>query len=136
MDSLYLKALIAGICFGVYPLLLQKSGLNGFVSCTVFCFVVWLSVIPFSITKLNTVPAGYWQIVVVSGVISGIGMLFFTSLLANATEHNVSYLILFVTISQVTVTAINQIVTSGGITMHKALGFILAAIAVRLLIVK
>ena len=47
MDPLYLKAILAGLCFGVWPLFMNKSGLNSAeVSAALSLFLTWLETSP------------------------------------------------------------------------------------------
>jgi hypothetical protein len=133
MDSVLVRAVIAGALFGAWPLFMSKSGLAGNVGTLIFSIVVVLSVIPFAWHTLATAPNSFaqanWTMTIAAGVFGGIGVLVFNSMLASSTPQNVGTYFVIALLVQVALPAIYSIVMNGGVTMTKAAGFVLAAAA-------
>ncbi|MHB1316414.1 MAG: hypothetical protein ACYCZW_00975 [Minisyncoccota bacterium] len=134
MDALQIRSIIAGVCFGVWPLLMQKSGLSGNASSLVFTGIVFSCVIPFAVGNMGDLSTIHWKMAIISGILSATGVMFFNGMLAKATPQNVSSLFVLMIIVQISVPAIYNIFGDGNITLTKGLGFIFAIIAGVLLI--
>jgi drug/metabolite transporter (DMT)-like permease len=130
MDHLQLKAALAGICFGIYPILLNRSGLSGYASATAFTFIVFLTVAPFSLFGRSEYTGAHWLMMAGSGVVSGIGMIFLTKILSGTTPQQVPALVVMMTIVQIVVTALYQVLASKTLSPSKGIGFALAVGAV------
>ncbi len=55
MGELQFKAIVAGVFFGIWPLLMNKSGLSGNVSSAVFGLGVLMIVAPFAFYELRNI---------------------------------------------------------------------------------
>jgi len=132
------KAVLAGVFFGIWPLIMNKSGLNGFVSSALFSGIACLIILPFSASQwgsLHAISATSWMLVVVSAAIGAMGLIAFNGMLAQAKPQDVSTLFVLMVIAQTAVPAIYKIFLNGGeLSMDKVYGFILAGIAAHLLI--
>lgn len=133
MDTLQIKAIIAGVFFGIWPLLMNRSGLNGNLGSFMFTVVVLICVLPFSVTKLGEISSAHWMFAVSAGVAGAIGLLCFNDVLAKATLQDVGLLFVLMTITQVIIPAIYQVIIAGGISLQRILGFLLSIIAAILL---
>lgn len=133
MNELQLKALFAGLFFGLWPLLMNKSGLSGNVSAMAFSGLVLIFVSPFAIGELGHVSNIKWMMVIFAGLFGAIGVLCFNGMLAKATTQSVGTLFVLMIVVQTAVPAIYQGFINGGISLTKGIGFALAAIAAVLL---
>ena len=135
MNELQLKALLAGIAWGIWPLFMAKSGVSGNISSTVFSIVVVIGVLPFALSNMGgSLAAANWTMVVVAGLISAGGLLLFNSMLASSTHHNVGALIVVMTLAQTAVPAFYQVVSDGRLSVARGIGFVAAFVAAVLLI--
>ncbi|HRH55736.1 MAG TPA: hypothetical protein PK609_02630 [Candidatus Paceibacterota bacterium] len=137
MDSLFIKAALAGVFFGAWPLFMNRSGLNGSVSSLVFTVVVLVCVAPFAIRSIAANSLEFaqvsWTMAIVAGVTGAVGVTFFNGMLSQATPQSVGTLFVVMIIVQTAVPAIYSVVMNGGISLTKAAGFALAGIAAVLL---
>lgn len=138
MDTLQIRALIAGLSFGIWPLVLNRSGLSGFPSVLAIVAVIFIAAFPFSIGDTLRTEWGRVNVwfVIVAGLISTVGMLSFNSMLAKAKPENVSSYIVVMTLVQIAVPAIYQMLLSKGVSFNQAAGIVLAIISAWLLMRK
>ncbi len=129
MDALQIRSLLAGLCFGIWPLLMQRSGLTGNLSSFVFTAIVLVCVTPFTFGNVGNLTNANWMIAIVAGIFGGIGVMSFNGMLAKATSQNVSSLFVLMIVVQTSIPAIYNITQNGGMTATKGLGFILAIVA-------
>jgi hypothetical protein len=134
MDGLQIKALLAGLFFGLWPLLMNKSGLNGNVSAMAFAGLVLLFVSPFALSNIGDLSNTKWLMVVGAGLFGALGVMSFNGMLAKATPQAVSTLFVLMIVVQTAVPAVYQVIMNGGLSLTKGLGFALAAIAAVLLV--
>lgn len=131
-----LKAILAGFFFGVWPLFMNRSGLNGNVGSFAFTIVVLIFVFPFSITRLGEISQSHWIFVVAAGMAGGIGLLLFNDVIAKATLQNVGLFFVLMIVAQVIIPAVYQVIMTGGASFQKILGFLLAGLSIVLLLTK
>lgn len=138
MDSLQIKALLAGVFFGLWPLFMNKSGLNGLMSPMFFALIALTCVLPFGLRRIATNPEDLvhvgWTMVILAGVFGAAGTIFFNDMLAKATPQSVGTLFVLMIVVQISIPAIYSAVMNGGVSPSKAIGFALAAVASILLI--
>lgn len=134
MNSLEFKSIIAGVLFGIWPLVMNRSGLAGNLSSFVFASVVLLSVFPFAVSNLSDIGNSYWLWAVAAGVIAAFGLLLFNNVLSNSTPQSVGILVVLMILVQTVVPAVYQVIMNGEISMTKLTGFVLAVVASFLLV--
>jgi len=126
MDS-QSKALIAGVFFGVWPLLMQRSGLGGNVSSLAFAVLVALCVSPFALSNIGDLSSVKWAFVVGAGIAGAVGILSFNGMLAKATPTNVSTLFVLMIVTQTAIPAVYGVIMNGGkVSLTRLVGFALA----------
>lgn len=130
--ELQIKALLAGVFFGIWPLLMNRSGLPGSVSSAVFSGVVFLFVVPFALKGGVATLDANWVMAIGAGVVAAVGVLQFNGMLAKAIPQNVGTLFVLMIVVQVAIPAIYQVVMTG-LTVTKAAGFLAAIVAAILL---
>lgn len=131
MDKLtILKALFAGLFFGAWPLLMNRSGLSGNNATFVFALFTFLVIAPLTIKDVDQNIFNFWAIS--ATIAAAIGLRIFTSGLDKISKEEVSNFFVLTLVTQVCVSAIYQI-TLNGMTPSRALGFLAAIIAAILL---
>lgn len=134
MSDLYTKAFLAGLFFGIWPLLMNRSGLNGRVSPVVFGAIVFSICSFFAIGKIGDVSKVNWYMALGAGVVGAVGVMLFNEMLARATPQNVSSLFVVAILVQIIAPAAYQIIVSGSVSLSKVLGFVFAAVSAVLLL--
>lgn len=131
MNNKYFLAFVAGFLFVVWPVLMNRSGLQGFLSATVFVTVTLIFVSPFvyvdGVASLQTADWRFW---LASGIFGAIGLLAFTRMLSITEKEEIGLLLIIVYLVQVVVSAIYHIITTGTYSIRNIIGFVAAAIAV------
>lgn len=127
MEGLYVRAVVAGIFFGIWPLLMQRSGLNGMFSAFLYVGIVLICVAPFALSNIGSLENVQWWMVAGAGLTGAIGIIAFNDLLAKTTVDQVGMLFVVMILVQVLVPAIYHVVTNGGLSFTKGIGFVLAA---------
>jgi hypothetical protein len=134
LESLDVKAVISGILFGIWPLLMNRSGLSGNLSTFVFATVVFLCVFVVSFSSLQNITITSLPWAIGAGVVGALALLVFNSMLAKATPQAVGTFIVLMIITQILVPAIYQAIMNGGLPASKIAGFVLAIVAAVLLL--
>ena len=133
MTDLQWKATLAGLCFGIWPLLMNRSGLSGNVSSLVFVIGAGMILLPFAAGNLRNGVHPVWIPMILACLFSAVGLLSFNGMLAKATQQEVSSLFIMMIVVQTTVPAIYHVAVNGGLSLQKALGFAAAFLAAILL---
>ena len=127
---LYLKAIVSGICFGLWPLFMNKSGLNSAEASAALSLFLLAVVSPFLL--VNGIPQFSAVKAVPACVFDALGLLALNSLLASASSVQAGSAFVIVTVVQVAIPAAYLTVLAGGLTLRSAIGLIAAVIAVYL----
>lgn len=128
------QAILAGVFFGIWPLFMNKSGLNGNISSAVFCIGVFMMLLPFAISGNGlTIPDANWKMVVPAVIFGAFGLMAFNGMLAGATAVNVGALFATMSVTQIVVAAGYQAIMSGSLSLTKGVGFAAAVLAAFLL---
>ncbi len=134
MTDLHYKAILAGLFFGIWPILMNRSGLPGNVSSAAFSLGVAVIVLPFALRQAYTVSfSPVWLMVIGACVTGALGILFFNGMLSKTTPETVGTLFVLMIVVQVSVPAVNQIIMNGELTLKTGAGFAAAIIAAFLL---
>lgn len=135
MNDLQGKALLAGVAFGIWPLVMNRSGLSGNVSSFVFGIAVALCVSPFALSNLHggSFAGVDWKMVFLAGGFGGVGLLFFNGMLARAKPQDLGSLFVMMIVTQTMVAAIYQVIVARTLAPSRGAGFLLAIIAAILL---
>jgi len=131
MDNL-IKALLSGILFGLWPMLMNRSGLNGYLASGVFALGGLILVAPFAISYGAVIGRVSWLMAILAAACSASGLLIFNDLLAKITPQAVGRLFVIMLIAQILVPAVYHL-SKNGLTMDKLFGFLAAVIAAYLL---
>jgi drug/metabolite transporter (DMT)-like permease len=134
MNDLQIKAVLVGVTFGIWPIVISKSGLNGYVAAVLYTLVGLLVMIPFVFGHLaGPMMTRGLIIAVIAGLIGAGGMLLYTSMLSKAPAQNVGTLLVTAFMVQLAVPAIYQIFRGGQMTVTRGVGLVAAFAAAVLL---
>jgi drug/metabolite transporter (DMT)-like permease len=122
MENLQVKAMLAGLFFGIWPLLMNRSNLNGGMSSMAFSGLVFLFIAPFALKNIGDLSQVKWGMVILAGVAGAIGVLNFNGMLAKANMNNVGTLFITMIAVQIALPAIVQIVADRKVALYKGLG--------------
>lgn len=136
MNNLYVLSVFAGVFFGLWPLLLNRSGLNGNVASVIFSGIGFICIAAFAFTigKMSIPAHTNWWLAIAAGAASAIGVLIFNNVLAKSSPLNVATLFVLMLVVQIAVAAIYQVIVSGNLSIIKSLGFIFAGVTAWLLL--
>ncbi|MCF7898343.1 MAG: hypothetical protein K9L31_00125 [Candidatus Pacebacteria bacterium] len=134
MNDSTLKMVLSGILFGLWPLFMNKSNLNGGTSVTFFAVIVLLTVLPFGIYNGINISGTRWWFAVLAGCTGALGLIAFNSVLSKVSKGEVGQLFILMVVVQVSIPAIYHVYTNGGLTLKTASGFVAAIIAAILLV--
>ncbi len=134
MKDALIRTIIAGLFFGMWPLLMNRSGLAGNLSSAAFAGIALLIVLPFAVhggfQSLQTVKMSF---VVAAGIAGGIGLLAFNGMLARVTREQVGMMFVIMIMVQATVPVVYHIVMTGDYSLRKLAGILAAFVAIILL---
>lgn len=129
MIGLVISAVVAGLCFGAWPLMMNKGGLSGNLGSFVFAAIAAICTLPFAISSFSGLAQAKWPLVISAAVIGAVGLLSFVGMLTKATPASVSSLFVVMTVVQISCPVIYQLITTGGMTITKGFGFASAILA-------
>ena len=132
MREVLSQAVISGIMFGLWPILMQRSGIqNVFVSTAVMEVFVLTTLLPLGIMnfRMSEFMKMDWFFTVSASVAAALGVLTFNDGLAKTTVSTVSTYFVFMMVVQVIVPASYHLFINGGFTSSKLLGFAFAGLA-------
>ena len=134
MNGIYVKCVVAGILFGIWPLLMNRSKISGNIAAAVFSFVGLMCILPFAINGINkTLLGANWALAITAGIMGGFGLLLYNMMIAAATSERVGTLMIINLLLQIVTPAIYTVVVSRSLPLTKGIGFI-AAVAAALLL--
>jgi drug/metabolite transporter (DMT)-like permease len=136
MKTIYLYSIAAGILWGVWPLLMNRSGVSGIAATAIFTAVGLTIHLPLAFLSGQMQKVDFnllvW-FVVASGILAAIGTLCFNTMLAKATPQEVGILFLGMLMVQIASPSIYHLVQSGDYSLRKLTGIIGAFVVVFLL---
>jgi len=135
MTELKHRAIMAGLFFGSWPLLMNRSKLPGDVSGVILSLVSLLVVLPFAMQGFgwSIIADSSWWWAILAGLASGTGVIYFNGGLAATTPSTVSNFFVMMIVVQVSVSAIYQIIVTGNFEIRKIAGFLFAIVTAYLL---
>lgn len=124
MNELQIRAVIAGVCFGAWPILMNRSHLNGHVSPALIGLILFVGSLPLAILNFNKVTTDTnWILAISAAVIILLGNFPFATMLDKAPRPIVSSLIVLMVVTQIAVPALYQIFLTRKITLYQMAGF-------------
>ena len=129
MSQTQIQAVLAGVAFGLWPLLYQRGGLHWTTGQLIMTAVTLAIVVPFAVAHGAVPVTKQWWFVVASGVIVTMGLISFNDMLQRSTEKQVGALFVLTIVVQIVTPAIYHMVQNGEFSSVKALGFTFAVAA-------
>lgn len=125
MKDVHFYAIIAGVLFGLWPIFMNRSGVDGFASATLFVGIAFIVVAPVAffsgqIQQVSLTPI--LMFAVAAGVCGGLGTLLFNTMLAKVTPREVGMMFILMLMFQLAVPAIYHMVQSGDYSPRKMVG--------------
>jgi hypothetical protein len=133
--NLSLRAILTGISFGIWPLLMNRSGLSGNISSFVLVVVMLVCILPLSVGRLGSIfnPDVKLLFAIGASVFGAAGIVLLNSILARSTPQDVGLLLVLTFVVQIAVPSVYHVVVTGGLTVSQGTGFALAIAAAILL---
>jgi hypothetical protein len=128
------KMAVAGLLFGAWPLLMNRSGLSGATSTVALTLIVLLLALPFALQQGISPTGTNWWFGMGAGFCAALGYLAFNSGVASASPAVVGRLVIIMIVIQMAVPAAYQAAMIGHLTTRIGIGFIAAVVAAILLI--
>lgn len=130
-----LSALIAGVAFGFWPLLMNRSGLGGVaVPLLVSSTTMIISGCLVFFNGLGSLEKTDWRIALFAAVLGSSGMAIFCKMTMNAKPEQIGLLYVVVCLAQICVPVLWHLMSAGQIDATKAVGLACAVISVILLL--
>jgi hypothetical protein len=130
-----LMTVLAGICFAIWPMVLQTSKLKGGLASVIFSFIVGAMIIPVVMFQGGFVVAGtLWSRVVIACVFGAAGLALFNTAMAQVKPLQAATLIVIVNVTQAAAIAAYSVYSNSAITSTQMIGFLFAGVAVYLLL--
>ena len=133
MSTITVKMVCAGIMFGLWPLFINRSCLNGNNAALAMTAIMLLIVLPCMNISGLTSSKILWIWVVAAGVSGAMGMLVFNSGISQLTPQTIGPFFVIMIVTQISIPAIYHIIQNGSISRHEAAGLIMAIAAAILL---
>jgi hypothetical protein len=130
----YIKIGLAGALFGVWPLIMNRSGLEGIPSATVFVIIQVIIVASVGIYIGLPGPSFNWTAAIGASFLSSVGILTFVDAMVKAPKQDAGRLLIIMTLVQIAAAALYHSFFIGGdaILRHGA-GIAAAVLAIFLL---
>ena len=132
-----MRAVLAGLCFGAWPVFINRSGLGtnlASLACT--AIPVLCALIALAYQGAGDLSQAKWAFALGAGVASTIGMFSFNAMLASVDPKRVSALFVVMILAQTSVPVINDLLmNSGKVPPSKLIGLPLAIVSLILLTV-
>lgn len=134
MSSIF--AIIAGACFGAWPLIMRLSGFNPALAAATIAVITLATCLPF-LNRNNANLAEFWKIgalaALVAGIINGLGQMLLQKAIG-AKDVDVTRTLTLVVLTQIVMQAIGgRFLYGEPITFKKGAGILLALVVAKLL---
>jgi hypothetical protein len=129
---------LAGICFGIYPLLMKRCGLTPITQALILGLVSTFVVFSVFIFDARENTKGIFSTLVIlaimAAILNGIGWIFFLRAINLVTKQDVAKTVLSIIIIQLITNEVGGMLLLGSVmTIKKILGFIFGVITIVLL---
>lgn len=134
MNENILKMIIAGISFGVWPLLMNKSNLNSTTSTVIFAIIIAILVTPVGFYQGFSISGSKWWFALFAGFVGAVGLLVFNSGLSKVIPEAAGRLFVIMIVVQTAVPSLYSMILGGELKIKTIIGFIFAIISAILLV--
>jgi len=132
MNDKIVRMILAGVFFGTWPLLFNRSGLKGNLFTAIAIMVTFVCVIPFAMKEYQTYILADWRFAVGAFVTGTIGVVIFNNTIPGLEKVEASNLFVIMMMAQISIPAVNSVILNG-LTVKKFAGFAFAFLAAVLL---
>lgn len=131
----YVYMVLTGICFGIWPLMMNRSGLSGTPASVIFIGTSMLFVLTVAALTRSFDFSGnvHWPIAIGASILGGIGLLSLNAGLAAISPQMVGKLIIVMILVQIAIPAVYDMYMNTGIELKTVLGIVFAVVAAALL---
>ena len=128
MTELQVRAILAGLFFGIWPIVMSWTGLKGNASAAAFSGITFLIVMPLALqgTSFSDLAQANWKFALLAGLAGALGVLAFNGGLAISTKETVSTFFVLMIAVQIVVPAVYQVIVTKSATPFQLTGFALA----------
>jgi hypothetical protein len=127
-------SLIIGICFGLWPFIMNKSNLDlrfaPILASIIALIMTVINLFYFSSGELKTMNAKNLIIGCLASVICSFGVINFYKILSRTSPQELAIIFIVITLIQVSIPVLINIVVSGELTLNKAVGFLCAFLSI------
>ncbi|MFA6536441.1 MAG: hypothetical protein WC250_01940 [Candidatus Paceibacterota bacterium] len=134
MRNVALKVAVAGFCFAIWPLFMNRSGLRSNIATGIFTAVVLAIVSLPAINQLEDLTKAKWLMILAGGIFGAVGVMAFNSVITQATLKEAGTLFMATVMVQIAVIATYQTVMSGDLSPKRLIGYLCAGLAAFLLL--
>ena len=134
MVSLLWMAVVSGIMFGSWPLLIRSSGLNAGSVTVLGSGLMILFVMPFVLMSgVSLGESKWWWLIFVMSAMAAVGCLTFNGMMVKASPDSAALLFVIMLVVQIAVPAMYHSATNQHLSIRTVAGFAAAIIACILL---
>ncbi len=127
MNKPILLTLVAGALFGVWPLIMNKSGFNGYMAAVVFgSCVAFAGFVAQMVFQSDPTHPIFMRRAVLAGIIGAVGTLCYTAAFSQPGKIDLATLVVLQVVMQVMVPAIYQAISTKSMSINTLIGFGLA----------
>ncbi|MBU6370898.1 MAG: hypothetical protein KGH93_00020 [Patescibacteria group bacterium] len=130
MQNFVWKTVLTGILWGIWPLMMTKSGLKGIPSTFIFTGVMFAVALPLFVfgNMKNAFAGTNLTLAIAAGILGIVGTLLFNEMLADAPGNKVTLLIVLMIITETVVPAVYY-AYNNGFPLKRMIGFALAGLS-------
>ncbi len=135
MTEVQVRAILAGLFFGIWPIVMSWTGLKGNASAAAFSGITFLIVIPLALqgTSFADLAQANWKFALLAGLTGALGVIAFNGGLAITNKYTVSTFFITMIAVQIMVPAVYKVFATRFVTPEQLIGFTLAMSATYLL---
>ena len=130
MNKVIFEMIAAGVLFGAWPLLMNRSGLNGMTASAAFVIVVFLIIMPVALKSGLAFSGSKWGYALAAGVCSACGLLILNDGLSLISTEEVAKMFIIMLVVQASVPAVYDIIVNQHFVLKSTAGFVFALLAV------
>jgi uncharacterized membrane protein len=127
-------SLIIGICFGLWPFIMNKSNLDlrfaPILASIIALIMTTINLFYFSPGELKAMNSKNLLLGFLSSVVCSFGVIMFYKILSKTSVQDLAISFIIITLIQVSIPVLINIVVSGELTLNKAVGFLCAFLSI------
>ena len=132
--ELNLKLIVAGVVFGLWPLVLNRTGVGGNTATAILTAIICLMALPFALRSGIPSQGVAWGLLIVCGLLWGFGTLLYNDVLVRAPKEVLGTSIILMLVMQAVAPVLYHVTVNAGVTLKQAIGIGAAFVAVVMLL--